>query len=162
MSGSALTSSPAWTALHAHFEAVKGHHLRALFAADPGRAERFTLVSEGIALDYSKNRVTPETVELLLKLAESTGLRGKIDAMFSGAKINATEGRAVLHTALRLPKSASLVVDGEDVVPVVHDVLRRMGEFADKVRSGAWKGPHRPTDPRGGERRHRRLGPRAP
>ena len=135
-----LTTTPAWQQLHAHFEQVKGAHLRDLFAQDPGRAERFTLVAEGIALDYSKNRVTAETLQLLMKLAESAGLRGKIDAMFAGEKINATEGRAVLHTALRLPKTAKLVVDGEDVVPVVHDVLRRMGEFADKVRGGQWKG----------------------
>ena len=135
-----LTTTPAWQHLHAHFEQVKGAHLRDLFAQDPGRAERFTLVAEGIALDYSKNRVTAETLQLLLKLAESAGLRGKIDAMFAGEKINATEGRAVLHAALRLPKTAKLVVDGEDVVPVVHDVLRRMGEFADKVRGGQWKG----------------------
>jgi glucose-6-phosphate isomerase len=111
-----------------------------LFESDPRRGERLTAEAVGVFLDYSKNRVTDETLELLLRLAEESGLRGRIDAMFAGERINVTENRAVLHTALRAPRSASIVVDGEDVVPQVHQVLDRMSKFADRVRIGAWKG----------------------
>jgi glucose-6-phosphate isomerase len=119
---------------------MKGQHLRDLFAKDPGRGERFTAEADGIFLDYSKNRVTDETLRLLVALAEESGLRGKIEAMFRGDKINITENRAVLHVALRAPKSEKIVVDGEDVVPGVHAVLEKMAGFADRVRSGEWKG----------------------
>ena len=115
-------------------------HLRRLFADDPGRGERLTAEAAGLFLDYSKNRVTDETLGLLLQLAEESGLRARIDAMFRGEKINVTEDRAVLHVALRAPEGESIVVDGEDVVPQVHAVLDRMADFADKIRSGAWKG----------------------
>ena len=115
-------------------------HLRQLFADDPKRGERLTLEAAGIYLDYSKNRITDETVALLVQLAEESGLRARIDAMFRGEKINVTEKRAVLHVALRAPRGASIVVDGENVVPQVHAVLDKMADFADRVRSGAWKG----------------------
>jgi glucose-6-phosphate isomerase len=136
----ALTARPEWQALKAHHEATKNQHLRDLFAADPGRAERFQAEALGIYLDYSKNRITDETLKGLFALTESVGLRQKIDAMFAGEKINTTEGRAVLHTALRAPKGASILVDGKDVVPEVHAVLAKMAEFSERVRSGAWKG----------------------
>ncbi|MGH7287094.1 MAG: glucose-6-phosphate isomerase, partial [Myxococcota bacterium] len=129
-----------WKALAAHFEKLRQLHLRQLFADDPKRGERLTVEAAGLYLDYSKNRVTDETLELLLRLAEASGLRARIDAMFRGDKINVTEQRAVLHVALRAPRSASIVVDGENVVPAVHAVLERMSEFAERVRSGAWKG----------------------
>jgi glucose-6-phosphate isomerase len=137
---SSLTARPEWQALQAHYEATKNQHLRDLFAADPKRAERFQAEALGIYLDYSKNRITDETVKALLALTESVGLRQKIDAMFAGEKINTTEGRAVLHTALRAPKGASILVDGKNVVPEVHEVLAKMAEFSERVRSGAWKG----------------------
>ena len=136
----ALTERPAWKALQAHFERVGKKHLRALFEEDANRGERYTAEAAGIFLDYSKNRVTDETLQLLMKLAEESGLRAKIEAMFTGEKINVTENRAVLHVALRAPKSESIVVDGEDVVPAVHEVLEKMAGFADRVRSGEWKG----------------------
>jgi glucose-6-phosphate isomerase len=135
-----LNQRPAWKALQTHSQEMKGHHLRDLFAKDPGRGERFTAEADGIFLDYSKNRVTDETLKLLVALAEESGLRGKIEAMFRGDKINITENRAVLHVALRAPKSEKIVVDGEDVVPGVHAVLEKMAGFADRVRSGEWKG----------------------
>jgi len=119
---------------------MKGKHLRELFAADPGRGQRFTAEANGVFLDYSKNRLTDETLKLLLALAEESGLRAKIEAMFRGDKINITEDRAVLHVALRAPKSERIVVDGEDVVPGVHAVLDKMTTFSERVRSGAWKG----------------------
>jgi glucose-6-phosphate isomerase len=131
---------PSWRALAAHYKIVSKLHLRDLFADDPGRGERMTVEAAGLYLDYSKNRITDETLKLLLRLAEQAGLRKRIDAMFRGEKINLTEGRAVLHTALRAPKTASIVVDGEDVVPKVHAVLEKMGDFSDRVRSGAWTG----------------------
>ena len=135
-----LGERPAWKALQAHFQQIQGKHLRELFEADPDRGERFTAETGGIFLDYSKNRITDETLKLLVKLAEESGVREKIDAMFRGDKINITENRAVLHVALRAPKSESIVLDGEDVVPAVHAVLDKMSGFAERVRSGAWKG----------------------
>ena len=111
-----------------------------MFADDPKRGERFTLQAAGIFLDYSKNRITDETLKLLLQLAEESGLRERIDAMFRGDKINITENRAVLHVALRAPKDATILVDGKDVVPDVHAVLDKMAAFCDRVRSGEWKG----------------------
>ncbi|HRH87426.1 MAG TPA: glucose-6-phosphate isomerase [Rubrivivax sp.] len=137
---STLTTSPAWQALQAHVPALKAMHLRELFAADPRRGERLTLQACGIYLDYSKQRITDQTLELLLALAEETGLRQRIDAMFAGERINTTENRAVLHVALRAPRGASIQVDGVNVVPEVHAVLDRMAAFAERVRSGAWLG----------------------
>jgi glucose-6-phosphate isomerase len=130
----------AWKELQAHYKAVSGLHLRDLFAGDPSRGERMTTEAAGIFLDYSKNRITDETVKLLVQLAEESGLRSRIDAMFRGEKINVTENRAVLHVALRAPKDVSIVVDGEDVVPQVHAVLDKMADFSNRVRSGEWKG----------------------
>src|SRR5262252_8109164 len=135
-----LTARPAWKALEAHHRKVRGLHLRELFADDPKRGERMTAGAAGIFLDYSKNRVTDETLHLLLQLAEECGLRARIDAMFRGDKINITEKRAVLHVALRAPKGASITVDGQNVVPQVHAVVDKMAGFADRVRSGNWKG----------------------
>src|SRR5688572_4320840 len=135
-----LMQRPAWTALGEHHSKLRDVHLRTLFADDPTRGERLTVEAVGLYLDYSKNRVTDETLRLLIQLAEESGLRDRIDAMFSGEKINSTEERAVLHVALRAPRDASIVVDGEDVVPAVHAVLDRMASFAERVRSGAWKG----------------------
>jgi glucose-6-phosphate isomerase len=135
-----ITQRPAWKALEAHSQKLRGLHLRKLFADDPTRGERMTVEAAGLFLDYSKNRLTDETLKLLLKLAEEAGLRARIDAMFRGEKINVTENRAVLHVALRAPRGATIVVDGENVVPQVHDVLNKMAGFADRVRSGEWKG----------------------
>src|SRR5579875_3055541 len=135
-----LRSRPAWTALTEHYESIRGTTLRELFDADPQRGTRFALDAVGIYLDYSKNRITDETVRLLIELAEQSGLRDRIDAMFAGEKINVTEDRAVLHVALRAPSGERIKVDGIDVVPAVHEVLGRMAEFADNVRSGRWKG----------------------
>src|SRR5437667_8064585 len=131
---------PAWKALRAHHEKVGHLHLRRLVADDPRRGERLTAEAVGVYLDYSKHRITDETLGLLLQLAEASGLRGRIDAMFRGDRINVTEGRAVLHVALRAPRGASIVLDGENVVDQVHAVLDRMTEFANRVRSGAWTG----------------------
>ena len=135
-----LTSLPVWKALQAHYEEVRRLHLRELFAADPQRGERFAVEAAGIYLDYSKNRVTGETMRLLLQLAATCGLRERIDLMFSGARINVTEQRAVLHTALRTPAGEAVLVDGVNVVPQVHAVLERMADFSEKVRCGAWRG----------------------
>jgi glucose-6-phosphate isomerase len=135
-----LTERKAWKDLAAHYEKVRDLHLQKLFADDPRRGERMTSEAVGLYLDYSKNRVTDETLTLLVQLAEESGLRERIDAMFRGEKINITENRAVLHVALRAPKGASIVVDGENVVPQVHAVLDKMAEFSTRVRSGAWKG----------------------
>ena len=135
-----LTALASWKALQAHHATLKDQHLRKLFADDPKRGERMTAEAVGLYLDYSKNRITDETLKLLLQLAGEVGLRGRIDAMFRGEKINVTENRAVLHVALRAPKGESIVVDGEDVVPEVHAVLDKMADFSDRVRSGAWKG----------------------
>ncbi|HUI78806.1 MAG TPA: glucose-6-phosphate isomerase [Bryobacteraceae bacterium] len=135
-----LTSRKAWKALQAHYEKVRAVHLRDLFASDPKRGERLTAEDAGIFVDYSKNRITDETIQLLVQLAEESGVRQRIDAMFRGEKINVTENRAVLHVALRAPRGTSIVVDGEDVVPQVHAVLDRMADFSNRVRSGEWKG----------------------
>ena len=135
-----LTELPAWLALRAHSEQLRDVHLRSLFATDPGRGERLTAEAAGLFLDYSKNRVTDETIRLLIALATACGVRERIDAMFSGEKINTTEGRAVLHVALRAPRGASIVVDGRNVVPDVHQVLDRMAAFANQVRDGVWRG----------------------
>ncbi len=135
-----LTEPKAWQALAQHYDQVRGMHLRQLFADDPKRGERFTLQAAGIFLDYSKNRITDDTIKLLLQLADEAGLRDRIDAMFRGDKINITENRAVLHVALRAPKDEKIFVDGKDVVPEVHEVLDKMDAFCDRVRSGDWKG----------------------
>ena len=135
-----LTDRLAWKALQAHQTEIKELHLRKLFADDPRRGERMTAEAVGLFLDYSKNRVTDETVKLLVKLAEESGLQSRIEAMFRGEKINITEQRSVLHVALRAPKGTSIVVDGQDVVPEVHAVLDKMAIFCDRVRSGEWKG----------------------
>jgi glucose-6-phosphate isomerase len=135
-----LTQRSAWKALETHYQKVRGLHLRRLFADDPKRGERFTAEALGIYLDYSKNRITDETLPLLLRLAAESGVRERIDAMFRGDKINITEKRAVLHVALRAPKGQKIMVDGEDVVPKVHAVLDKMTDFCNRVRSGAWKG----------------------
>jgi glucose-6-phosphate isomerase len=134
------TERRAWQALAAHSEQVRELHLRQLFAADPTRGERLTAEAVGLYLDYSKNRLTDETLGLLLQLAQECGLRARIDAMFRGDKINSTEDRAVLHVALRAPRGTSIVVDGENVVPQVHAVLDKMADFCQRVRSGAWQG----------------------
>ena len=136
----ALRSRPAWAALEAHHARIRDTHLRDLFAEDGERGDRLTLDAEGIYLDYSKNRITTETIGLLVQLAEQCGLRERIDAMFRGDKINITEDRAVLHVALRAPREQKIEVDGVDVVPGVHEVLDRMRDFADRVRSGDWVG----------------------
>ncbi|GHO95360.1 glucose-6-phosphate isomerase [Reticulibacter mediterranei] len=135
-----LTQRPSWKALSEHYQKVKDLHLRTLFAEDNQRGKRFALDAAGIYFDYSKNRLTDETIRLLLDLANSSGLRERIDAMFRGDKINVTEQRAVLHVALRAPKDQSIVVDGENVVPAVHAVLDKMANFSNRVRSGAWTG----------------------
>jgi glucose-6-phosphate isomerase len=135
-----LRTRPAWQALQTHYQEVRELHLRKLFADDPKRGERLALDAVGLYLDYSKNRVTDETLSLLLQLADECGLRARIDAMFSGERINITENRAVLHVALRAPKGASIVLDGENVVPQVHTVLDKMADFSNRIRSGAWKG----------------------
>jgi glucose-6-phosphate isomerase len=135
-----LTKRKAWKALQTHYKQVRELHLRNLFADDPTRGERMTVEAAGLFLDYSKNRITGETVRLLLQLAEESGLRSRIDGMFGGDKINITENRAVLHVALRAPKGTSIVVDGEDVVPQVHAVLDKMADFSNRVRNGEWKG----------------------
>jgi glucose-6-phosphate isomerase len=135
-----LTNRPAWKALGSHYTKLKELHLRQLFAADPNRGERMTADAVGLFLDYSKNRINDETLQLLLQLAEESGLRERIDAMFRGDKINVSENRAVLHVALRAPKGQSIIVDGENVVPQVHAVIDKMTDFSNRVRSGAWKG----------------------
>src|SRR5688572_10621787 len=129
-----LTDRPAWKALSAHYNEIKGRHLRQLFAEDPQRGERLTAEAAGIFLDYSKHRVTDETLRLLVRLAEECGVRDRTAAMFRGEKINVTENRAVLHVALRAPRDATIMVDGENVVPLVHAVLDQMADFADRVR----------------------------
>lgn len=135
-----LTQSKAWQNLLSHFAAIKNDHLRDLFSADPGRGETFTLEAAGLYLDYSKNRINAETMQLLVALAEDAGLKDRIEAMFTGEKINVTEDRAVLHTALRAPKDAEILFEGKNVVPDVHEVLDRMADFTDRVTSGQWTG----------------------
>src|SRR6476660_2758333 len=135
-----VTGLPAWKALSAHFQKIDRLHLRELFAQDRKRGERLTVEAAGLYLDYSKNRITDETLTLLLQLAEQSGLRARIDAMFASEKINTSEKRAVLHIVLRAPKGQSILVDGEDVVPGVHIVLDRMTDFSNRVCSGAWQG----------------------
>jgi glucose-6-phosphate isomerase len=140
MPGTPLRQRKAWQALQRHHDEIAGQHLRDLFAADPGRGQRLTAEAEGIYLDYSKNRVTDETMALLVELARESEMPERRDAMFRGEHINVSEDRAVLHVALRMPRDASLVVDGADVVAEVHEVLDRMRDFATRVRSGEWKG----------------------
>jgi glucose-6-phosphate isomerase len=140
ITGKSAVKRPAWKALEDHYKSIHKTHLRNLFADDPKRGERLTVEALGIYLDYSKNRVTDETLKLLFQLAEESGLQARIDAMFRGEKINITEKRAVLHVALRAPRTESIVVDGENVVPAVHAVLDKMTDFSNRVRSGAWKG----------------------
>jgi glucose-6-phosphate isomerase len=135
-----VTERRAWNGLVAHHQKMRDFHLRKLFEDDPARGERMSIEAVGLFLDYSKNRVTDETLKLLVQLADESGLRGRIDAMFRGEKINITEKRAVLHVALRAPKGASIIVDGENVVPQVHAVLDKMADFSNRVRSGTWKG----------------------
>src|ERR1700747_2717619 len=130
----------AWQALETHYEGMRNRQMRDLFAREPGRVGRRAAEPAGIFLDYSKNRVDEETLSLLVALAEQSGLRERIDAMFRGEKINVTENRAVLHVALRAPKGASIIVDGKNVVPEVHAVLDKMADFANRIRSGQWKG----------------------
>jgi glucose-6-phosphate isomerase len=130
----------AWSALREHHGRLRDDHLRDLFADHPTRGERLTAGAAGLCLDYSKNRVTDETIRLLIQLAEESGLRERIDAMFGGEKINTTEDRAVLHVALRAPHDATIAVDAENVVPAVHAVLDRLAGFAERVRSGTWRG----------------------
>src|SRR6516225_582350 len=138
--GDSTSRQGAWRALEDHYGTMRGRHLRDLFAGDPTRGERMTAEAAGVFLDYSKNRIDDETVSLLVHLAEQSGLRERIDAMFRGEKINVTENRAVLHVALRAPRGASFVVDGKNVVPEVHAVLDKMADFSNRVRGGAWKG----------------------
>ncbi|HEX4282351.1 MAG TPA: glucose-6-phosphate isomerase [Solirubrobacteraceae bacterium] len=135
-----LRDRPAWKALETHYEEIRGKHLRELFAADRTRGERLVAEAAGLYLDYSKNRITDETVGLLEALAEQSGLSDRIEAMFAGERINVSENRSVLHVALRMPKNASLIVDGVDVVKQVHEVLDRMGAFSDRLREGEWRG----------------------
>jgi glucose-6-phosphate isomerase len=135
-----LTERPAWNTLAAHYDSVARLHLRKLFSDDPRRGERMTVEGAGLYLDYSKNRITDETLSLLVQLADECELRGRIDALFRGEKINVTENRAVLHMALRAPRGAAFIVDGQNVVPQVHAVLDKMADFSNRVRSGEWQG----------------------
>jgi glucose-6-phosphate isomerase len=140
MSTPTLTRRPEWRALAEHHATIRDAHVRDLFARDPGRGERLVAEAVGLYLDYSKHRITGETIALLVKLAEASGLRGEIDAMFRGERINVSERRPALHVALRAPRTASIVVDGVNVVPRVHEVLDRMSDFAERVRGGRWTG----------------------
>ncbi len=135
-----LTDRQAWQALQAHYNQIHSRYLRTLFSEDPKRGERMNVEAVGLYLDYSKHRVTAETIRLLIALAEGIGLRARIDAMFRGDKINVTEKRAVLHVALRAPRGESIMVDGKNVVPEVHEVLDRMADFSAQIRDGSWKG----------------------
>jgi len=135
-----MVKASVWKALAAHHKKISTRHMRQLFASDPARGQRMALEAVGLYFDYSKNRITDETIKLLLRLARESDLRARIDAMFNGDKINITENRAVLHTALRAPKGATILVDGKNVVPDVHTVLDRMAAFSNRVRSGEWKG----------------------
>jgi glucose-6-phosphate isomerase len=142
-----LTALAAWQALKAHYLQVRDLRLTDLFADDPERGERMTVETAGVYLDYSKHRITDETLQLLIQLAEESGLQARIDVMFRGDPINVTEKRAVLHVALRAPNGQSIVVDGQDVVPQIHAVLDKMADFAKRVRSGEWKGHTRNLRP---------------
>jgi glucose-6-phosphate isomerase len=137
---SSLRQSEAWQALTAHYATIKDTHMKDLFAQDAGRFEKLSMTFEDILLDYSKNRVTEETMDLLYKLADQQNVKAKAQAMFSGEKINLTEGRAVLHVALRNQSNTPILVDGKDVMPDVNEVLGRIKAFTEKVRSGEWKG----------------------
>ncbi|HEX9518673.1 MAG TPA: glucose-6-phosphate isomerase, partial [Streptosporangiaceae bacterium] len=136
----AFRSRPAWSALTQHYEKIRATHLRELFASDPSRGERMSAEGAGLYLDYSKNRITDETLALLVDLADQSGLAERTRAMFAGERINITENRAVLHVALRMPRDATLTVDGVDVVAQVHEVLDRMAAFSQQIRSGDWRG----------------------
>jgi glucose-6-phosphate isomerase len=140
VTASPTVARPAWKALETHYKQVRKLHLRELFVSDPRRGERMTVEAASIYLDYSKNRITDETLKLLLQLAQESGLPVRIEAMFRGEKINVTEKRAVLHVALRAPRGASIIVDGVNVVPLVHAVLDKMADFSNRVRTGVWKG----------------------
>src|ERR1039457_4677137 len=155
-----LRDRPSWKALEQHYSEISGRPLRELFAEDPARGERLTAEAAGLYLDYSKNRITDETLRLLIQLAQESGLEQRRDMMFGGGPINVSENRAVLHIALRMPKGSSLVVDGVDVVPQVHEVLDRMSAFAERIRSGEWKGISRQKYKAHCQCRHRRLGSR--
>ena len=152
-----ITATAEWKALADHFAKLRDVHLRDLFAEDPHRGESMTVEASDLLLDYSKNRLTAETVRLLVAVAERAGLRERTEAMFSGEHINVTEDRAVLHVALRAPKDAEINEGGENVVPEVHKVLDKMAAFADAVRSGKWRGFHRQTDKERHQYRHRGL-----
>ena len=160
MSTTPLRDLPAWKSLEAHYSQVRGRHLRELFADDPARGERLTAEAVGLFLDYSKHRVTDETLKLLVQLAEQSDLRGRIDAMFRGDPINVTEHRSVLHVALRAPKGQSIMVDGKDVVPDVHAVLDKDGRVLREDPGRRVERLHRETHPHRHQHRHRRLGPR--
>ena len=156
-----LRNRPAWKALEEHCAKVRNLSLRQLFAEDPERSERFTLQALGLYFDYSKNRITSETIRLLLELAEQSGLRQHIDAMFAGEKINVTEQRSVLHVALRAPKGQQIFSDGVDVVPEVHAVLDKMAVFVATNSQRRVEGAYRQAHPKCSQHWHRRLGPRA-
>ncbi len=160
MSHTPLTQRPVWTELKSLYANLKDDTLRQLFAADPQRGERMTLEACGVYLDYSKHRIDASSLSALFRLAAGCDLQQHIEAMFTGQKINTTEQRAVLHTALRAPASATVMVDGENVVPLVHHVLARMSAFSDQVRSGAWKGAHGQAHPQYRQYRHRWIRPR--
>ena len=155
-----LDQRPAWKALQAHYNQIHSRHLKAMFDEDPKRGERLVVEAAGLYFDYSKHRVTDETLRLLLALAEEVGLRGRIDAMFRGDKINVTEKRAVLHIALRAPRTASIGVDGDDVVPKVHEVLDRMADFSATHPRRLMERSHRQAHPQRHQYRHRWLRPR--
>ena len=152
-----LTESPAWAALRAHYEKIKDTHLRQLFADDPKRGTQFSAEGAGVYLDFSKNRITGETVRLVVALARERGVTERRDAMFRGEKINVTEERAVLHVALRAPRGASIVVDGENVVPQVHAVLDKMADFSNRVRRGEWRGHTEQVHTQHRKHRYRRV-----
>ena len=156
-----LRDRPAWSALQAHHDELSAAHLRDLFAADPGRAERLSADAVGLHLDFSKNRIDDETLRLLLELAAQSGLREHIDAMFRGDRINVSEDRSVLHVALRMPREATLVVDGADVVAAGPRGARPDGGVRRRRALGCVDRPHRQADPQRRQRRDRRLGPRA-
>ncbi len=153
----ALTTGPAWAALIEHHAKIGDTHLRELFASDTHRGDRFTLEAAGLYLDYSKNRITEDTLKLLIALAEECGLRERTAAMFRGDTINTTEKRSVLHVALRAPATQRILVEGVDVIAQVHAVLSRMEKFADGVRSGRWLGATKKTHPQRHQYRYRRL-----